>query len=243
MAAGISIYSKTSSSVTLRLTGLDTSWTNGTRDVYWYLGSANGGIPTENAYYKTKSTTLADGVSSGGDVTFSGLQASTQYGIYCEIYHGSEFLKGLQGYVTTSSESGGGTVSIAKWSWTASNGSASADETNASYLAVRNKTEITNFSYLVWNDMVDKVNETLTAFNDEWYTTYGSLANTKMTATDRTLTAKRFNALRYNIENCYYAGDDTEVDTGIGKVKPGEDVLGSYFTKMMSTLNSCISDL
>ena len=89
--AGISVQSKTASSVTLYVSGLDTSWANGTRTVKWYL-TESGLIPTESAYDYTKSTTLADGVSSGGGVTFSGLEANHKYGILCTIYHGSTLL-------------------------------------------------------------------------------------------------------------------------------------------------------
>lgn len=106
--AYISVEYKTSTSVTLILRGLDTSWTLGTRTVNWYLGSANGGIPTSSAYYKSQSTTLSNGVSEGGTVTFNGLSASTEYGIYCEVYHNSTRLANLQGYVTT--DAGGSTA-------------------------------------------------------------------------------------------------------------------------------------
>lgn len=102
--AGISVASKTSSSVALYVSSLDTSWTNGTRTVYWYLGRANGGIPTESNYYMKRTATIADRAPSGGEVTFTGLSPSTQYGVYCAIYHGSTLLAELQGYVTTNAD-------------------------------------------------------------------------------------------------------------------------------------------
>ena len=105
--ASISVQSKTSSSVTLYVSGLDTSWSNGERTANWYL-TYSGLIPTESAYDYKKSTTIADGVSSGGTVTFTGLEANHKYGILCTIYHGSTLLAELNGVVTTDYSGGGG---------------------------------------------------------------------------------------------------------------------------------------
>lgn len=236
--AGISIGTTTTDSVTLFLTSLDTSWENGTRTVYWYLGSANGGIPTENAYYKTKTASLANGVSSGGQVTFTGLESDTEYGVYCAVYHGSTFLVGLQGWVSTDYESGGGggaITSVAAWAWTISNGSATKEQTIAAYTATTNKTATTNFSYLVWNDMVDKCKEILDAINSSWDSRYASYTNTKMTSSDKVLTAKRFNSLRYNIGSHY--------STGIQEVAKGDIVYGDKVRSLGNLMTVWISDL
>ncbi len=108
--ASISIYSTTSSSVTLYLTSLDTSWAGGTRTVNWYLGRAGGTMPTTSSYYKSNTgNSLANGVSTSGTVTFSGLSANTMYGVLCEVYHGSTKLATLTGYATTKYEEPGPT--------------------------------------------------------------------------------------------------------------------------------------
>jgi hypothetical protein len=61
---------------------------------------------------------------------------------------------------------------------------------------------------------------------------YGSYDDTKMTTDgDYTLTAKKFNSLRYNIGS-------RKVSTGITEKKRGDPVLGSYFI----TLTDCIND-
>lgn len=234
---GISIQSTSSTSVTLFLTGLDTSWTNGTRTACWYLGSANGGTPTESAYYKTKTASISDGVSSGGQVTFTGLSPNTRYGVYCAVYHGSEFLKSWQGFVSTDYEGGGGDegggegteTSVEPWSWYTSNGSASNSQTWAANEATISLTSVKNFSYLVWNDMVDKVKEILDATGNTWDTYYDTMANTKMTSSDKTLTAKRFNSLRYNIGSHY--------STGIEEVEKGNVVYGWYFQRLVGRMN------
>ena len=241
--AGISVYRKTTSSVTLYLSGLDTTWEQGTRTVYWYLGSANGGIPTESAYTYANTTTLADRVSSGGHTTFVKLEAGTQYGVYCTVYHNSTLLGSFQGYVKTDAESGGGsTTNITKWSWNSSNGDATAIQTSMAYTAVVNKTEVSNFAYLVWNDIVDKVYELAFATVKFWDATYATYANTKMTSSDKTLTAVKFNSLRNNLElvgNNIGLGDKT----GIDRVYPKDKVYGDYFTTLTEYINWCIENL
>lgn len=106
--AGISVVSKTSSSVTLCLSGLDTSWNGATRTVYWYLGIR--GTPTESTHAFKGTTTISGSPSSGGEITFSGLDANTKYFIACMVYHGSNLLAEKTGEVTTDYASGGGGV-------------------------------------------------------------------------------------------------------------------------------------
>lgn len=126
-------------------------------------------------------------------------------------------------------------ISITKWSWSASNGNASASQTSAAYSAVVNKTAVTNFSYLVWNDLCDKVKEILDATSGSWDSTYATYANTKMSSNDKILTATKFNSLRYNIGSHY--------STGIYDVSANDDVLGSYFTTLVSCINGWIDTL
>lgn len=53
-----------------------------------------------------------------------------------------------------------------------------------------------------------------------------------MTSSDKTLTAARFNSVRYNIGAHY--------STGISEVASGDPVLGSYFTTLTTKLNEWI---
>lgn len=124
---------------------------------------------------------------------------------------------------------------ITKWSWQASNGTATASITSTAYNAVVNKTAVTNFSYLVWNDLVDKVKEVLDYIGDTWSANYATYSNTKMTSSDKTLTASRFNSLRFNIGKHY--------STGINDVAPNDDVLGRYFTTLTTCLNAWIDTI
>ena len=126
-------------------------------------------------------------------------------------------------------------TSVSKWSWTTSNGSASATETSAAYSAVLYKQITTNFSHKVWNDLVDKVNAILVAKGLSWDTYYATLSSTKMNSAPYELTAVKFNSLRNNLKFVY--------DSGISKVDQGDDVLGSYFITLAQSINNAIDNL
>ena len=261
--AGISVQSKTSSSVTLYVSGLDTSWSNGPRTANWYL-TKSGLKPTESAYdYKT-SATIANGVSSGGYVTFTGLESNHTYGILCSIYYGSTFLKDFTGEVKTDyagsggDDSGGSTV-MRKWDWNDSPGScneqgyaaARASETRDAYDAVVNKTATTNFSRYVWYDLVDIVFELKKNTTTGWDEDYANIGNTKSLNADRELTAVAFNSLRNNLELAGLHVGLAKIPDGTGAVagtiphpvKTGDKVYGHYFITLTDYINACIDNL
>lgn len=127
---------------------------------------------------------------------------------------------------------------VERWTWTASNGSASTAQTKAAYSAVTGHGSTTDFSYRVWNDLVNKVNEAAVAAGGSWSvpgSKYLSLEETLMSANDKVLTAKRFNSLKVNI--------GSHVSTGIQDVSPGDTVLGSYFITLADKLNQWIDSI
>lgn len=126
-------------------------------------------------------------------------------------------------------------VMIDPWSWSSSNGDATASQTSAAYSAITNHGAVSNFSYLVWNDLVDKVLEAKDAAGVAWNTKYLSAASTKMTSSNKTLTADRFNSLRYNI--------GIHSSTGLNDVYTGDKVYGRYFTSLTDALNTWIDGL
>lgn len=123
----------------------------------------------------------------------------------------------------------------ALWSWSASNGSATTSQTQSAYTAITNKTATTNFSYLVWNDMVDKVKAALDCVGESWDSTYATYENTKMSSSDKILTATRFNSLRFNI--------GSHEATGIADKSKDEYVYGEYFTILTDKLNTWINSI
>ena len=309
--ASISVTSTSTSSISCRIIGLDTSYSYSGRTVDWYL---------DGSYYSSR--TLGAGVSSGASVTFSGLDEGTRYSIRAVIsnirgssdvtLYGSAstsvftgsfsissydsksvrvrisypssasysrvFITDTSGNNVGSGDSVSGFITstsftysnlkplttyyinvafytsasssseysrctrqsfttpkpeIEYWSWTYSNGTATDAQTSTAYAAVIGKGKLSDFSYKVWNDMVEKVSEVLVAKGySNWNDYYTTKANTLMSSTDKDLTALRFNSLRYNIGAHY--------STGVGEVHRNDIVYGSYFVDLMEALNNWI---
>lgn len=201
----------TDTTVTMRVTGIKSGQT-----VRFYVRVDPGSTVYANQTYTATSTSMTR--------TFSGLKAGTDYA--CNVNLDGSAWIGTK-YFTTDSPA----IKIDPWSWSSSNGSASAAQTRSAYTAVTNKGSVGNFSYLVWNDMVDKVKEILDANGDTWNTRFASYSATRMSAGDKKLTATKFNSLRYNIGLRY--------STGIDTVYSGNTVYGWYFT----TLAYCINEM
>ena len=148
-----------------------------------------------------------------------------------------------------------GEETIAKWSWTSSNGSASKEETVDAYNAVKNQQPTKNFSHDVWNDMVDKVKK-LTERNPGYWldTPYGNYNDTRMNAEPYYLTADKFNSLRNNLENVGLKleldgipeatdADNASEGTIPQPVESGNYVFGHYFLTLAQYINACIDKL
>ena len=214
--AYVDIRSVTETSIGVRVAGLDTAYASADRVCEWYL----------NGRYKG-SRTLGAKASTGGSFTFSGLEPGTTYDILASITApGWTIVVELEESATTDE------ASIEPWSWYSSNGSASTAETRDAYNAVVNRGSIKRFSYLVWNDMVDKVYEILSAKGLSWNSNFASYAATKMTSSNKRVTAARFNSLRYNIGIHY--------STGINTVSRGDPIYGSYFITLTDCMNAWI---
>lgn len=213
--AYITVLSKTDTTITVCMDALDTSYEKNDRTVAWYIDGV-----------KKATVPISAKVSSGGRYTFTGLKANTTYAISSHVIWDS-------GSADWSTSATTDRPSISLWSWSKSNGSATAAQTQTAYNAVTGKGRLDSFSYLVWNDMVDKVLEVLNAKGGSWSNAFASAAATKMTSTDKLVTAVRFNSLRYNI--------DLHSSTGIGSVSKGDLIYGSYFPTLTDHINSWIS--
>lgn len=187
----------------------------------------------------------ATSYSTATSKTYSGLAPGTTYIVYMSW---SRSTNGEGNYdsdsITTDEVSG-----VTPWSWNASNGTASAVQTRTAYNAVSNYGPISDFSYLVWNDMVTKVAEMRNRANQRpvWNTKYLTQASTSMSNTEsgRTMTAARYNSLRYNI-GLYYgfnevpSGELIDLDSVTKEKIPGDPVIGSNFIDLMTGLNYAI---
>jgi|GEM_PF-2440992 hypothetical protein len=121
--------------------------------------------------------------------------------------------------------------SLEKWSWSSSNGRATAMQTSNAYSAVTGKGKVSDFSYLVWNDLCAKVKSVREAAGFPWNTTYASYNNTCMSGSDKILTATRFNSLRHNTYDQW------------SPVSRGDKVYGYYFTQITTQINNWINSL
>ena len=100
------------------------------------------------------------------------------------------------------------------WEW-------SSHELNA----FNNHGSLTTLTYSRWNAFLDRIAE----FEVYKYGSAQTFFN-KMTSSDKTLTAARFNQARFAIGSMY--------STGITNKSSGDPVLGSYFITMANSLNS-----
>ena len=125
-------------------------------------------------------------------------------------------------------------VSVEEWDWGISNGSATAAQTQLAYAAITGQGALTDFSYLVWNDIVNKTYEVVADRNGEWNTDYGTLAQTLMTSTDKHMTARRFNAVIWNL-----AQYKTPLN-GLTRKAQNDPMLGSYFIDLTDSINNTI---
>lgn len=224
---------------------------SGVISVDWSLYDTSSNVSTVwiNLYDSTNSTCLQTRSvynKTSGITTFSAVSDGTYY-----IRLQSMF--SINGTELPCVDSSGNkytyTISInvstkpSPWSWTSSNGSATTTQTKNAYTAITNKGYTTDFSYFVWNDFVDKVQEFLeydgianSAIGTAKYgyassTTYTNLLkNAKMTSSDKEITAKRFNIVKYCIGSMN--------STGISDVVVNDKIYGNYFVTLANKLNA-----
>lgn len=211
----------TTDSISARLVGVNTDYPrNRVRLTLYVAGS------------QVSSFTFTGVPSSGTTkwMTKTGLKPGTRYSVSIEA---EDLVTGWSNSwstrVTTDK------IVVAAWNWNASNGDASAALTKAAKYAVDHKGSLSDFSYKVWNDMCKKVLDIENAAGLQWNPKYAEYLDTKMSSTDKVLTADRFNSLRYNIGRSY--------STGIDEVKSGWPVLGSYFVTLTDCMNAWINEL
>lgn len=211
----------TTDSISARLVGINTDYPNNKVRVTFYVAGS-----------QVSSFTFTGVPSSGTTkwMTKTGLKPGTRYSVSIEA---EDLVTGWSNSwsdrVTTDK------ILVSAWSWSSSNGTASASQTKAAYTALTNNGSTSDFSYLVWNDMCSKVIEIENAAGLTWSTKYASYADTKMSSSDKVLTATRFNSLRYNIGRSY--------STGINEVASGDTVYAWYFTTLARCMNEWIDQI
>ncbi len=126
---------------------------------------------------------------------------------------------------------------IEPWHWTSSNGSASAEQTGNAYRVLLGEIPVdSNFSHLVWNDLVDKVVEVQNAAGKSWTTTGGLTAAQCRVSAGDTLSARIYNSVKKNIE--------AFGETGISDVsRDNEELTGNHIIQLTGVLNSYINSM
>lgn len=213
-------YSYNSSSVTVTITGLTAG--SSTYKVFIRLANDSSNVTVEQ-------TTQTAGASRHTH-TFGGLAPSTQYLLNVNV-DGSWL--GASTFTTSA---------VSPWSW-----SASTERQN--FYNVLTGVLPANPEYLshnVWNDLVDKVREIVVAtkatYSGEWDNTYADYAATYCYSGD-TLSAVKFNSLRQNVNLvCTKVSVSSLTNDGVGAVSAGQEILGSYITKVTSKINEIIEN-
>jgi hypothetical protein len=142
-------------------------------------------------------------------------------------------------------------MAITPWSWTVSNGTASASQTKAAYTALTTGGMTYNFSRYVWNDIITKINAVANALGKGWNSEYLSYSGTKMHFLYAPLSAVMFNSARYNTNYLtwtwsydpdakgYIGRDDFKGVADVGE-KDADFVYGAYILELVERLNTVI---
>lgn len=132
------------------------------------------------------------------------------------------------------------------------------EDTRRAYEAITKGGFCSEFKITVWNALVDKVKEVLDAIGAEWNDKFGRYYLTKLEGKYPELTARKFNAVRYNIECCvgstwrwsydesfigYVGRDDFKGVRDVSWYQDPDTVYGVYFVELARKLNLMITTL
>ena len=147
-------------------------------------------------------------------------------------------------------------TSFKYFSWENSIGSATETQLQKSYQALTGNGYTKDFSYNVWNDMVELLYKAITQSGLTWDSTFETYKNTKMDFFSKTLTASRFNSVTLNIDKLINYSWKWEILTnelgyvgrprfyGYTEKKKEADILyGWYLVELVRVINLFIAIL
>lgn len=142
------------------------------------------------------------------------------------------------------------------FSWEEQTGNATVEQLQKAYNAVISEGKTTDFSRVVWNDLVELLYQAIIQSGLTWIDSYGSVEDTKIISLYGKLTAKRFNAMTINIDTIINNAWRWEVNPyvlgyvararfyGIAeKKKKGDYVYGWYIIILADVINLLIAVL
>lgn len=137
---------------------------------------------------------------------------------------------------------------IKPWTWDESNGTAAYWQMKAAVEVLSNCGTTAGFFHHVWNDLVDKVNETAKALRHGWCNAPLKVDELKIAEAYHPLTAKMFNTLVYNTHYPFWSWQETLGRTEFHGVEThgeaGADIVyGRYFYELTDRLNLVIAIL
>lgn len=179
------------------------------------------------------------GGNSWWEIPVSGLAPDTKYTVKAQLgFYTGTTPTWLSLYAEGSFRTAKAAPEVDYWSWTASNGSATATQTKNAYAILQGTRPADYFPYAVWCDLVDKIAEARSARADiptEWDNAYATKTQTK--GSIGILTTKQYNSVRYNINNM------EGVPSSAPYLTTADEFLGRYLLTLTDTLNQAISDI
>lgn len=202
--------------------------------VNWYIALDKSSYPSEHVYDdKAEGIVMSPEATESTPAVLDNLSYGNNIKFLCVVkkYSNFETILSIQGEARNNH--------VPLWSWDKKNNDsaygATDEDTKDAFNAVSENGEISNFSYLVWNDMVYKVYDIIEAIGGLWQTLYALTNDTAMKSSDKVLTAVRFNSLIYNIE--FHCGG---ININIPSVSQGDKVYGRYFLRIAECINDWI---
>lgn len=223
----VTISSITATSAYFKLVFSASSSSDATRYVKLWLGTS--------LYDTIERTTSSTTVTFS--TTISGLKANTTYTWTAMLGWYKE--DGTQDDLSEHKVSGSFTtletkLDMEKWSWEKSNGEATTSMTKKAYQVLHGNRDPSEFSHYVWNDLVAKAAEMRSQKGYTWDTDYGNYptASGCKVSAGETLSAKKYNGVRYNIGSVRA--------TGISNVSPGDQITGYHIERLTDVINNII---
>lgn len=143
-----------------------------------------------------------------------------------------------------------------KFSWNTRIGDATVEQLQASYNALVNKELTTNYSRIVWNDMIDLLYKAMTQAGLSWDDKYASYPMSRIMFKYDELYAFKFNSVAYNISKLisqvWKWEIDSSVDGYVGRIRfygvseigaRADFVYGWYILELARVINLFISIL